>query len=52
MYMYKCMCYICNSNLLFTCGISICDVAGENRPTGAYVIIEFDLTEVATRILG
>ena len=26
--------------------IFICDVAGENRPTGAYFIIEFDLTKV------
>ena len=25
---------------------NICDVAGENRPTGAYFIIEFDLTKV------
>ena len=29
-----------------------CDVAGENRPTGAYFIIEFDLTKVVTGIFG
>ena len=30
---------------MFLCK-QICDVAGENRPTGTYFIIEFDLTKV------
>ena len=45
------------SLLLFTTlkviGVSkaiICDVAGENRPTGAYFIIEFDITKVVIGI--
>ena len=28
----------------------ICDVGGENRPTGAYFITEFDLTKVVIGI--
>ena len=31
---------------------NICDIAGENRPTGAYFIIEFDLTKVVIGIFG
>ena len=30
--------------------VYICDVAGENRPTGACFIIEFDLTKVVRNI--
>ena len=29
-----------------------CDVVGENRPTGAYFISEFDLTKVVIGIFG
>ena len=41
-YVYRCL-------LVFTY-VYICDVAGENRPTGAYFIIEFDLTKVVIGI--
>ena len=34
------------------CLLLIYDVAGENRPTGAYFIIEFDLTKVVIGIFG
>ena len=31
---------------------NLCDIAGENQPTGAYFIIEFDLTKVVIGIIG